>query len=394
MSEWRTCRLGEVLTLKRGFDLPKQRRSPGRFPIVSSSGITDRHAEAIVKGPGVVIGRYGTLGKVFYLQEDFWPLNTSLYVSEFKGNDPRFVSLLLETVDVFAHSDKAAVPGVNRNHLHDAMVRVPDVRTQGQIASLFTAFDDKIDLNRRMNETLEAMARAIFKDWFVDFGPTRAKIEGRAAYLPEASWRLFPDRFDPAASMPFGWSRDSMGQHAVFSNSKRVPLSSRERALRMGSVPYYGAAGIVDHVDEHLFDGTYLLVGEDGSVANAQGYAVTQYVSGKFWVNNHAHVLQGLPPVSTEQLYLHLQHEPVAAFVTGAVQPKLSMGQLKQVPFVNAGGSISEALQAVVGPMFEKVLANQRESGALSALRDLMLPKLMSGQIEVQAAEQLMEAAL
>jgi type I restriction enzyme S subunit len=92
---WRECKLGEVLTLKRGYDLPRNRRVPGRYPVVSSSGITDHHCEAKAKGPGVVTGRYGTLGEVFYISEDFWPLNTSLYVVDFKGNEPRFIAYLL-----------------------------------------------------------------------------------------------------------------------------------------------------------------------------------------------------------------------------------------------------------------------------------------------------------
>src|SRR4051812_5449584 len=116
--EWLDVRLGDVIELKRGYDLPQQQRLPGSVPLVSSSGVTDHHAVAMAKGPGVVTGRYGTLGEVFYIREDFWPLNTTLYVRDFKGNDPRFISYLLRGVDFLAYSDKAAVPGLNRNHLH------------------------------------------------------------------------------------------------------------------------------------------------------------------------------------------------------------------------------------------------------------------------------------
>ena len=118
--DWREASLGEVIELKRGYDLPQRSRITGSVPLVSSSGVTDYHIEAKVKGPGVVTGRYGTLGEVFFVPSDFWPLNTTLYVRNFRGNDPRFISYFLRGIDFSAFSDKAAVPGLNRNHLHQA----------------------------------------------------------------------------------------------------------------------------------------------------------------------------------------------------------------------------------------------------------------------------------
>lgn len=175
-SEWRETTLGQVIELKRGYDLPQQKRTPGHIPIVSSSGPTAYHSESKVQGPGVVTGRYGTLGQVFFIPEDFWPLNTTLYVRDFKGNDPRFISYFLRGIDFSAYSDKAAVPGLNRNHLHQESVRIPtDIHEQRAIAHILGTLDDKIECNCRMNATLEAMARALFKSWFLDFDPVHAK---------------------------------------------------------------------------------------------------------------------------------------------------------------------------------------------------------------------------
>lgn len=109
---WVTSRLGDVITLQRGHDLPDSQRQDGDVPVVSSSGITGRHAEAKAKPPGVVTGRYGTIGEVFYIEKDYWPLNTALYVTEFKGNHPRFVAYLLRNLLANFQSDKAAIPGV------------------------------------------------------------------------------------------------------------------------------------------------------------------------------------------------------------------------------------------------------------------------------------------
>src|SRR5260370_41626837 len=122
---WKDCQLGDIITLQRGFDLPIQDRKPGNVLIVSSSGITGTYSEAKVTSPGVVTGRYGTIGQVFYIKQDFWPLNTTLFVKDFKGNDPLFISYLLHTIDFESHNDKSSVPVVNRNHLHMVKVSVP-----------------------------------------------------------------------------------------------------------------------------------------------------------------------------------------------------------------------------------------------------------------------------
>ncbi len=183
-NKWRKTTLGEVIELKRGYDLPAKSRRPGPFPVVSSSGPTDTHAESKVKAPGVVTGRYGTIGEVYYITTDYWPLNTALYVKDFKGNNPRFVSYFLRGIDFVAYSDKSAVPGVNRNHLHQAKVSVPPLPKKTRIADVLGKLDDKIELNRRMNRTLEKMAAAIFKSWFIDFDPVHAKAEGRDSNLP------------------------------------------------------------------------------------------------------------------------------------------------------------------------------------------------------------------
>jgi type I restriction enzyme S subunit len=122
---WKTELLGSVATLQRGFDLPYRLRKLGEVPIVTSSGLEDTHSEARVKAPGVVTGRYGTIGQVFFVRRDFWPLNTTLYVRDFHGNDPLFVSYLLRTIDFSTHSGKSGVPGVNRNDLHEIEVLLP-----------------------------------------------------------------------------------------------------------------------------------------------------------------------------------------------------------------------------------------------------------------------------
>jgi len=164
--DWRGAPLGGVLTLQRGFDLPSQDRLPGEVAVVSSSGISGTHSEAKVSGPGVVVGRFGTLGTVTYITDDFWPLNTTLYVRDFKGNDPRFVSFLLQTLDYEAHNDKTTVPGVNRNHLHQTLVRVPPVSEQREVADALDAIESKISVEARLARQLRALVIALFERRF------------------------------------------------------------------------------------------------------------------------------------------------------------------------------------------------------------------------------------
>lgn len=240
--EWRKTELGNVITLQRGFDLPTQERRPGSIPIVSSSGISGIHSEARVLAPGVVTGRYGTIGQVFFIEKDFWPLNTTLFVKDFKGNDPRFISYLLRTIDFDSCSDKSSVPGVNRNHLHCLTVPVPTPPEQRAIAHTLGTLDDKIELNRQMNETLEVMARAIFKSWFVDFDPVHSKVEGRQPFGMNAEYAaLFPDSLQDSQikQIPKGWQVGKIGELASLSRETVNPGDYPDEAFDHYSIPAF-----------------------------------------------------------------------------------------------------------------------------------------------------------
>lgn len=153
---WKQTTLGEIVNLKRGFDLPASKRIEGPYPIYSSSGQTGTHSEAAVNGPCVITGRYGTIGQVFFSDKSCWPLNTSLYSTDFKGNDPRFVYYLLKTIPWQEYTTASAVPGINRNHVHLCPVCVPDYRTQTAIVSVLGTLDEQIVVNTKLNGYLAA----------------------------------------------------------------------------------------------------------------------------------------------------------------------------------------------------------------------------------------------
>jgi type I restriction enzyme S subunit len=299
---------------------------------------------------------------------------------------PNFVAI--------AHNKQTTGLGhVTKQDLQRIRAAAPSRDEQHAIAHVLGMLDDKIELNRCMNETLEAIAQALFKSWFVDFEPVRAKMEGRDTGLPPGTATLFPDRMGENG-LPLGWRMSALGEHVANFDFRRVPVSRAQRADMHGPFPYHGAAGVLDHVNDYLFDGTFLLLGEDGSVMRENGLAITQYVSGQFWVNNHAHVLQGKGAVSTEQAYLHFAFEPVSPFVTGAVQPKLSQRRMNQIPFVYAGEAACRAFGQATSGMFSRLRANARESDTLATIRGALLPKLISGEIRVQEAEKTVAGAL
>ena len=395
--EWQHSTLGEFVSLQRGHDLTEPERKPGTVPVMGSAGQNGFHDTALAKGPGIVIGRSGaSFGQVHYCPVDYWPHNTTLYVTDFHGNDPQFAYYFLKSINFARYNSGSAQPSLNRNFIYPIEVNVPQFNEQRAIAHILGTLDDKIELNRRMNETLEAIARAIFKSWFVDFDPVRAKMSGeppesicqRLGLTPDLL-ALFPDRLidSELGEIPEGWSASTLGSHIEIFDSKRVPLSNREREKRKGIYPYYGATSVMDHVDDFIFDGIYVLIGEDGSVVKENGEPFLQYVWGKFWVNNHAHVLQAKKPVSNEHLLLMLKQTNVASFVTGAVQLKISQGNLKRIPFVSATEPLIKNFAKIIAPLFDMIRAREDEIKILIEERDALLPKLLSGELRVPDLE-------
>lgn len=411
VSEWAEVSLGDVIQLKRGYDLPAKDRVPGNVPLVSSSGVTDYHSVAMAKGPGVVTGRYGTLGQVFYIPEDFWPLNTTLYVRDFKGNDPRFVSYFMRSLNFLAYSDKAAVPGLNRNHLHQARVRVPvDVSEQRAIAHILGTLDDKIELNRKMNETLEAVARALFKSWFVDFDPVRAKAEGRDPGLPQPLADLFPDSFEDSelGEIPAGWEVRTIGELAECvggsTPSTKDPryweegthhwatpkdLSGLAVPVLLGTERKVTDVGLGQISSGLLPPGTVLL-----SSRAPIGYLAVAEVP--VAINQGFIAMKPRPGVSNLFLlsWARAAKEAILSRANGSTFLEISKANFRPIPVVSSSGPVMAAFDRQVRPLYERVVAAERESQTLTALRDSLLPRLISGELRVPDPESFLERAV
>ncbi|HHF2968560.1 TPA: restriction endonuclease subunit S [Vibrio alginolyticus] len=265
-------------------------------------------------------------------------------------------------------------------------LNIPRIGNEDMVAKSLSDIASKMALNTQTNQTLEQMAQAIFKSWFVDFDPVKAKMNGE---LPEgmdaATASLFPEKLveSELGLIPDGWELTNIGKVSECFDKKRIPLSKRQREQKQGSIPYYGATSVMDYVDEAIFDDIYLLIGEDGSVMKDDGTPFIQYIWGPAWVNNHAHVLQGIKPVSTEQLMLFFQQTNINAYVTGAVQLKINQRNMNSIPFIKASKEINERFYDVVAPLYAKIRAIKEENEQLAKLRDTLLPKLLSGEIEL-----------
>jgi type I restriction enzyme S subunit len=267
-------------------------------------------------------------------------------------------------------------PILNKSGFEKVRLHLPPLPEQRRIAAILGALDDKIELNRKMNRTLEEMAQALFKSWFIDFDGHDDLVDSEVGPVPR------------------GWTPTSLGAVVEILDSRRVPISGFERAEKQGPYPYYGAASVMDHIDAYLFDGVYVLVGEDGTVVDNEGHPITQYVWGQFWVNNHAHVLQPAGPIGTEHLLLALRNVNIRPFITGAVQAKVSQGNLRRVPFVLPPTELCDRFTALATPLFARVRANTDESATLATLRDTLLLKLISGELGVPEAEATIAEAL
>lgn len=383
--DWRRVPLGDVLELKRGYDLPERERQAGQVPIVSSSGVTGYHCEYKVPGPGVVTGRYGTIGQVFYIEEDFWPLNTTLYVRDFKGNDPRFISYLLRTVDFNAHNDKAAVPGVNRNHLHQALVDCPPLAEQRVIARILGSLDQKIQLSEELNRTLEATAQALFHYWFFEMGPFVSPEERNEGNLPEG-WSsvslLDVVELNPREALKKGEDVPYLEMADLPTNAVR-PSPWRLRAFAAGS-RFRDGDTLLARITPCLENGKTAYVDNLGN--DVVGWGSTEFI-----------VIRPKPPLPPEYGYL-LARSP--DFRTHAIQSmtgssgrqRVQEAGLANFMVVKPPAAVAHQFGEHVKPLFNRIKANDEQSIILAEMRDALLPKLVSGELRLAEAEKQLEA--
>lgn len=285
------------------------------------------------------------------------------------------------TEHVLAVQTGTAVPHISGAQIKSFRFLLPSIEQQRDIAGLLGALDDKIGLNRRMNETIEAMARAIFKDWFVDYGPTRAKMEGRPPYLAPDLWALFPERLDDAAK-PEGWNMGRLDDLLVLQRGFDLPNDKR----RPGPYPVIAASGVNGSHDQFMVRGPGVTTGRSGVLGRVY------YVHGDFWPLNTSLWIKEYPRSSPSHAYFLLQGLDFASYNAGSAVPTLNRNHVHSLPHVLPDREVLSAFDRMVLPLLEKQEANEREAESLSQARDLLLPKLMSGEVSVRDAGTMLAA--
>jgi len=397
--EWRDITLGDFVSLQRGHDLTEPDRRPGSVPVVGSAGHNGFHDTALCKGPGIVIGRSGaSFGQVHFSPVDFWPHNTGLYVTDFKGNDQRFAFYFLKALDFDRYNSGSAQPSLNRNFIYPIPVRVPPPAEQKAIAAVLGALDDKIELNRRMNATLEAMARALFQSWFVDFDPVRAKLDGRKPDgLDKPTAALFPAAFQesPIGPIPKGWATLPLYDLATYVNGAAYTAfqpNGEGRGLPIIKIAEL-KAGVTDQTkysDVQMPEKYRLRTGDIlFSWSGNPDTSIDTFVwsHGAAWLNQH--IFRVDPHHDEERSFVlaTLKYlRPVFAEIARNKQTTglghVTAGDMQRLLIVKPDAPVLSAWDHQADPLFGAIFRNTMEAQTLAAIRDTFLPKLLSGELE------------
>ncbi len=366
---WIRCRLGDAINLKRGYDLPARKRRKGSVPIVSSSGQSGFHDESKVSGPGVVTGRYGTVGQVFFIDQDYWPLNTALYVQDFKGNKPQFVAALLRTINWHAHDGKSGVPGINRNDVHSDLVSLPPVPEQYAIASVLGALDDKVARNRCVASRLSDLGLVYFSHLF------GTRIEGPTP-LTEVTEVVGGKSYKSSELAPSSTALVSLKSIASSGGYQRGGLKAFTGSFKEKQVVHAGEIVVA------LTDLT--------QAANVVGRAARVPDQSQFETlvaSLDLAVLRPRPPISHSFLYGLLNsrawQQQAYGYANGSTVLHLSKDAFPEFLIDVPVAAEMDRLDALCNPLYAAAGAMEAEAETLTAIRDALLPKLVSGEIRV-----------
>jgi len=402
--EWVEVTVGDFAPFAYGKGLPEHQRDPfGDIPVFGSNGTVGVHSEALTSGPTVIIGRKGTVGAVHYSPKPCWPIDTTFYVTDPDPNVLRFKYYLLKSLGLEHMNADSAVPGLNREAAHARKVCIPPLPEQRAIAHILGTLDDKIEVNRRMSETLEAMARALFKAWFVDFDPVRAKMEGRwqrgqsLPGLPAHLYDLFPDRLvdSELGEIPEGWEVGSVYEiaeviyGAPFSSALFNTEGVGKPLIRIRDLPSEspGVWTPEEHPRGYTVQPGDIVVGMDGEF---RAYLWGGPIG---WLNQRVCVFK--PKGAWGSAFVRNSVmgplADVEATETGTTVIHLGKADIDRFRVVLPTAPVADGFTTLCQRWYDRIVATKRESRTLAALRDALLPKLISGELRVKDAERFLK---
>jgi len=401
---WRDSTWGDEISLEYGKALRGYDPEHGKYRVFGSNGPIGWHSEYLTTGPGVILGRKGAYRGVEYWRDPFWVIDTAYYVVPKTELDLRWLYYAIKHYKLGEIDDGSPIPSTTRAAVYVKELQVPPLREQQAIACILGALDDKIELNRRRNRTLEAMARAIFQSWFVDFDPVKAKAAGRTPPgLSPTLAALFPDRFEdsPLGPIPAGWRVGNLGE--VAENPRR---GIGAEAIKSGT-PYIA----LEHMPRRsiaLSDWTTA----DAIESNKFEFRRGEILFGKLRPYFHK---VGIAPVdgvcSTDILVIvpkqpewfgfcaeHFSSDAIIHHCdrasTGTKMPRTNWNDLARFEVAIPQREVAEAFTKQFKPIIDRIHQGIQESRTLAALRDALLPKLISGELRVPDAERIVGRTL
>ena len=369
-------KLGDVIDFKNGKSIKK---SDGVIPIYGGNGILGYTNKSNFSHT-IVVGRVGAYCGSIHVEENLcWVSDNAIAGVPKEGQDLTYLYYVLKSLNLNSKQIGSSQPLITQSMLKDMIVDIEiDIEKQKIIANSISIIDQKIQINNQINQELEAMAKTLYEYWFVQFdfpdqyGKPYKSSGGKMVYNPELKREI-----------PEGWGVEKLGDITICHDSKRVPLSSNDRELVKGEIPYYGATGIMDYVNNYIFDGDYVLMAEDGSVMTEKGTPILQRISGKNWVNNHAHVLEPIKNHSCKLLMMLLKDVSVMKIKTGSIQMKINQENMNKIVVPAIPLELLFEINQKLEVIDKQQLNLIEENKQLTQLRDWLLPMLMNGQVKV-----------
>lgn len=368
----------EFVRLNRGFDLPESKIVAGEYPVVASTNIKAYHNAYKVKPPVVVTGRSGSLGKVQYIDSKCWPLNTSLYSKDFRGNNPKYIYYFLQTMHLEQYNAGAGVPTLNQNHLQRLKIVVHDIDEQKKVSDILSAYDNLIENNNKRIRLLEQMAENLYKEWFVRFR------------FPGYEDTEFED------GMPRGWIREKIGLH-YNTCSGGTPSRTHEEYYTDGTIPWVKTGeikdGIIIHTDECITEagikGSSAKLLPQGAVVMAMygvNIGMLAYLDSEMTCNQACCVFNDKNEINSRHYlfhYLYSIRDYLLLIGFGAAQQNLSQDLIKKVKIVIPPAELIKEFDKQKEPLYQTIRALMMQNDKLIKQRDALLPRLMSGKLEV-----------
>jgi type I restriction enzyme, S subunit len=366
MSEWRECKLGDVITFQRGHDLTVAQIKEGIYPVAGSNGIIGYHNAFTTEANGITIGRSGhSIGVPHFYKNNYWAHNTALYIKDFKGNFQKFIYYLLKTIDFSSLNTGSAVPSLNRNHVHELDINIPSVKEQKAIAAVLSNLDDKIDLLHRQNKTLEAMAETLFKQWFV--------VEARE------DWEEKP--LKDVCSINNGYAFKSPTYTEKGQKIIRT-MNFSNHWIELNNLVYISEELAKELEKYYLQRNDFLLVMVGASLGN---FAIVTKDVLPSLQNQNMWCFRAKDNIQQHYLNFVLRQliNETLHSASGSAREFFQKGVFYELQIIVPPFNFMEKFENYVEKLFSKIELNRFQIQTLETLRDKLLPKLMSGEIRV-----------